>query len=155
MPYLKPMKQLFAFLFLSIILLTNNDVKAALQSADTMQLQKMVDSVNVLLRNSPDGSVQNKLSVEMNGKVSLLDDKQSGFRFNLFQLKRSTANGIEEGIEFVPEVIGSITTNKYINFNTNNDRVGLIKFTRTPEALVKQIHALLLRIRDYVFDKAR
>ena len=149
------MKQLVFLLVLSITYVNNCEAKFSSNSVDTTVLQKMVDSVNYLLMNSADGSVQNKLSVDMNGKMSLLDNNQSGFRFNLFQLKRSIANGKEKGIEFIPEVVGSITTNKFIYFNTNEDTVGLIKFTRTPEALVKQIHTLLLRIRDYIFDKAR
>lgn len=149
------MKQLFISLLFGIILVTNCEAKFILHSADSTELQRMVDSVNNLLMNSADGSVQNKLSVEINGKVSLLDKDQSGFRFSLFQLKRTIEDSKEEGIEFVPEVKGSITTNKFINFNTNEKTVGLIKFTRTSEALVKKIHGILLRIRDYVFESAR
>lgn len=145
------MKKLFISLLLGTMVVTNCEAKFV----DTTQLLKMVDSVNNLLLNSADGSVQNKLSVEMNGEMSLLDKNQSGFRFNLFQLKRVDENGNEEGIEFVPEVEGSITTNKFINFNTNEKKVGLIKFTRTSEELVKKIHSILLRIRDYVFENAR
>lgn len=121
------------------------------QEPANKELQQMVDSVNTLLMNGPDRTMQFKLSVEMNGKMSLLDKNQSGFRFNLFQLKRTLAGGQEQGIVFIPEVVGSITTNKFIHFNTNDDTVGLIKFTRTPEESVKQIHAILLRIREYIF----
>jgi hypothetical protein len=149
------MKQLITLLFLSIVYINNCEAKCLSKSVDTTILQQMVDSVNYLLMNSADGSVQNKLSVDMNGKMSLLDKNQSGFRFNLFQLKRSVANGKEKGIEFIPEVVGSITTNKFIYFNTNEDTVGLIKFTQTSEESVKKIHAMLLRIRDYIFEKAR
>lgn len=145
------MKQLVAFLCLGILFIHNCEAKYSASNVDTAELQKMVDSVNTLLMNGPDRTMQFKLSVEMNGKMSLLDKNQSGFRFNLFQLKRTLAGGQEQGIVFIPEVVGSITTNKFIHFNTNDDTVGLIKFTRTPEESVKQIHAILLRIREYIF----
>lgn len=116
----------------------------------------MVDSVNQLLKTCPDRIMQLKLSVSLNGNASLLDSDQSGFRFNLFKLKRGAVKDNDAGIEFIPEAIGSITTNKWITFNTaENDRVANIKFTATDEAMVKKIHAILLRIRAYVFEMAR
>lgn len=119
-------------------------------------LQEMVDSVNYLLMTCPDRSMQCELSVSLNGNASLLDNKKSGFRFNLFKLKRGTVNDNDAGIEFIPEMIGSKTTNKWITFNTVEDnRVANIKFTATDEEMVKRIHAMLLRIRAYVFEMAR
>ena len=125
------------------------------QNPPEKYLQQMVDSVNHLLKTSPDGRVQYKLSISLNGNTALLDRDQSGFRFNLFKLKRGRIRDNDAGIEFVPEAVGSITTNKYIFFNTpEDDRIALIKFTATGEEMVKKIHAILLRIRAYVFEMA-
>jgi len=141
------------FLFMLFFITTTHSANA--QEQPDKYLQQMVDSVNHLLKTSPDGRVQYKLSVSLNGNASLLDNNLSGFRFNLFQLKRTATKDNDAGIEFVPEVIGSKTTNKWIHFNTEENTVALIKFTATKEEMVKKIHAILLRIRAYVFEMAR
>lgn len=144
-----------SFLFM-LFLATTIPVSVNAQDPPEKYLQQMVDSVNQLLKTCPDRSMQYKLSVSLNGNAALLDSDQSGFRFNLFKLKRGTVKDNDAGIEFIPEAIGSITTNKWITFNTaENDRVANIKFTATDEAMVKKIHAILLRIRAYVFEIAR
>jgi hypothetical protein len=143
---------LIGFLFMLFFITTNHPVNA--QERPDKYLQQMVDSVNHLLKTSPDGYVQFLLSVSMNGDASLLDSKQSGFRFNLLQLKKGTIEDNDAGIEFVPENIGSITTNKWIRFHTEKKVVANIKFTATNEELVKKIHGILLRIRSFVFDNA-
>lgn len=145
---------IISLLFTFFMTTTPDTVNA--QDSPDKYLQQMVDSVNQLLKTSPDGRVQHKLSVSLNGNTALLDRDQSGFRFNLFKLKRGRIRDNDAGIEFVPEAVGSITTNKYIFFNTpEDDRIALIKFTATGEEMVKKIHAILLRIRAYVFEMAR
>jgi len=140
-------------LFLQLLIIPIENIAQSPEQSDRF-LQEMVDSVNHLLKTCRDGSVQPVLSVSINGDASLLDKKQSGFRFNLFQLKKEAKEDNDAGIEFVPENIGSITTNKWIRFRTEKTVVANIKFTATDEAMVKKIHGILLRIRLYVLNKA-
>lgn len=152
------MKYKGALISLLFMLFLATTIPAIVNAQDPPEkyLQQMVDSVNQLLKTCPDRMMQYKLSVSLNGNSALLDRDQSGFRFNLFKLKRGSIKDNDAGIEFVPEAVGSITTNKYIFFNTpEDDRVALIKFTATGEEMVKKIHAILLRIRTYVFEMAR
>lgn len=146
---------IIGFLFM-LFLTTTMPPTVKAQDPPEKYLQQMVDSVNHLLMTGPDRRMQYKLSVSLNGNAALLDKDQSGFRFNLFKLKRGMVKDNDAGIEFIPEVVGSKTTNKWITFNTaEDDRVANIKFTATGEEMVKKIHVILLRIRAYVFEMAR
>ncbi len=112
----------------------------------------MVDSVNYLLTNSDDGSVQPTVSIMKNGDIAIVFSNKSAFRFNLFELRPQNVE-IEnaKGIQFVPEDKKSITTNKWINFNTKDKvSVGFLKFTQTADTYVHNIYLTLLLIRTYI-----
>ncbi|MEO5945317.1 MAG: hypothetical protein ABIP79_00760 [Chitinophagaceae bacterium] len=139
---------------LTCILLVFSQLILAQNTSEEKLLQQMVDSVNFLLTNSDDGSVQPTVSVTRNGDIAIVYSNKAAFRFNLFELssqKDETEN--EKGIQFVPEVKKSITTNKWINFNTKDKEVGFLKFTATAEAFAHRIYLTLLRIRTYIENK--
>ncbi|MBP8115092.1 MAG: hypothetical protein KAY50_07035 [Chitinophagaceae bacterium] len=136
---------------LTCILLFFSQLIYAQNTSEEKLLQQMVDSVNYLLTNCDDGSVQPTVFITKNGDVAIVYSNNTAFRFNLFGL-RSQNDEIEnkEGIQFVPENKKSITTNKWINFHTIDNQVGFLKFTQTGEAFVYQIYLTLVRIRIYI-----
>ncbi len=124
---------------------------SAQEISSELSLPQMVDSVNYLLRNCEDRFVQPVFSINEKGDISILDKKKSGFRFNISILRSddSTQN-VFKGIEFVPERPKSITTNKIIQFiDQEENRVGLLMFTRTDDTYVRKIYGLLVQIRSY------
>ncbi len=124
----------------------------AQNTSEERYLQQMVDSVNHLLTNSEDGSVQPTVNIMKNGDIAIVYSNKSAFRFNLFELKPQNADDEnEKGIQFVPEDKRSITTNKWIIFNTRDKvSVGFLKFTQTADTYVHNIYLTLLRIRTYI-----
>ncbi len=136
---------------LTCILLFFSQLIYAQNTSEEKLLQQMVDSVNYLLTNCDDGSVQPTVFITKNGDVAIVYSNNTAFRFNLFGL-RSQNDEIEnkEGIQFVPENKKSITTNKWINFHTIDNQVGFLEFTQTGEAFVYQIYLTLVRIRIYI-----